>query len=36
MQRRVPDIAKIKNALDWAPINTLENIISDVAQDMKK
>ena len=36
MQRRVPDITKIKNALGWAPINTLENIISDVADEMKK
>jgi UDP-glucose 4-epimerase len=36
MHRRVPDITKIKNALGWAPINTLETIISDVAQEMKK
>jgi len=36
MQRRVPDIAKIKNALDWAPVNTLENIIDSVVAEMKK
>jgi UDP-glucose 4-epimerase len=31
MQRRVPDISKIKFALNWAPSKTLNNIIDDVA-----
>ena len=36
MQRRVPDITKIKNAIGWSPDNTLDSIISDVASVMKK
>jgi UDP-glucose 4-epimerase len=36
MQRRVPDITKIKNVLGWAPVNTLENIIDSVVAEMKK
>jgi UDP-glucose 4-epimerase len=36
MQRRVPDITKIKNSIGWAPANTLDNIIDDVAAEMKK
>jgi UDP-glucose 4-epimerase len=36
MQRRVPDITKIKNAIGWSPENTLDSIISDVASEMKK
>ena len=36
MQRRVPDITKIKSGIGWAPANTLENIIDDVATEMKK
>jgi UDP-glucose 4-epimerase len=36
MQRRVPDITKIKNALSWSPANTLDNIIDDVVVEMKK
>jgi UDP-glucose 4-epimerase len=36
MQRRVPDITKIKNAIGWSPENTLDSIISDVAAEMKK
>ena len=36
MQRRVPDITKIKTSIGWAPANTLENIIDDVALEMKK
>jgi UDP-glucose 4-epimerase len=36
MQRRVPDITKIKNAIDWSPENTLDSIIADVAAEMKK
>jgi UDP-glucose 4-epimerase len=36
MQRRVPDITKIKSAIGWSPENTLDSIISDVASEMKK
>ena len=36
MQRRVPDIAKIKNAIGWEPKNTLDAIIDDVVTEMKK
>ena len=36
MQRRVPDITKIKNAIGWSPENTLDSIIADVAAEMKK
>jgi UDP-glucose 4-epimerase len=32
MQRRVPDISKIKHDLNWAPKKNLSQIISDVAQ----
>jgi UDP-glucose 4-epimerase len=32
MQRRVPDISKIKQELNWAPKNNLSQIIADVAQ----
>jgi UDP-glucose 4-epimerase len=35
MQRRVPDISKIKNAIGWSPDNTLDSIIDDVAAEMK-
>jgi UDP-glucose 4-epimerase len=35
MQRRVPDITKIKNTINWAPANTLDSIIDDVAQSMR-
>ncbi len=31
MQRRVPDITKIKNAIGWQPTHTLESIIDSVA-----
>lgn len=31
MQRRVPDINKVKNALNWSPQRNLTQIISDVA-----
>ena len=34
MQRRVPDITKIKNAIGWSPENTLDSIIHDVAAEM--
>jgi UDP-glucose 4-epimerase len=32
MQRRVPDITKIKNALGWEPTHTLDSIIDSVAE----
>jgi UDP-glucose 4-epimerase len=31
MQRRVPDVTKAKNALNWKPVRNLDQIISDVA-----
>jgi len=31
MQRRVPDITKIKNSIGWQPTHTLESIIDSVA-----
>lgn len=31
MQRRVPDITKIRNAIGWQPTHTLESIIDSVA-----
>ena len=31
MQRRVPDIAKIKKTIGWAPTHTLDSIIDDVS-----
>jgi UDP-glucose 4-epimerase len=36
MQRRVPDISKIKTSIGWAPSNTLDMIIEDVTAEMKK
>jgi len=35
MQRRVPDITKIKKTINWAPANTLDSIIDDVASSMR-
>jgi len=35
MQRRVPDITKIKNTINWSPANTLDSIIDDVANHMR-
>jgi UDP-glucose 4-epimerase len=35
MPRRVPDIAKIKKTINWAPANTLDSIIDDVASSMR-
>jgi len=32
MQRRVPDISKIKNIIGWSPANSLDSIIDDVAR----
>ena len=36
MQRRVPDITKIKNTIGWAPTHTLESIIDSVAASFTK
>jgi len=36
MQRRVPDITKVKNAIGWAPEKNLDNIIDDVVAEIKK
>jgi len=33
IQRRVPDITKIKSAINWAPTKDLNQIISDIAGD---
>lgn len=35
MQRRVPDITKIKSALNWQPKKSIEQIIDDVALSIK-
>ena len=32
MQRRVPDITKIKNTIGWSPKHTLDSIIDSVAK----
>ena len=34
MQRRVPDIAKIKNTIGWQPTHTLDSIIESVAKSL--
>ena len=31
IQRRVPDISKVKDAIGWAPTKDLNQIISDIA-----
>ncbi len=36
MQRRVPDTTKIKKAIGWSPVNTLDSIIDDVAAEFRK
>ncbi|ASY10052.1 NAD-dependent epimerase/dehydratase family protein [Candidatus Planktophila lacus] len=36
MQRRVPDITKIMNAIGWSPENNLDSIIDDVSSEMNK
>jgi len=36
MQRRVPDITKIKNLLGWKPQRNLDQIIDDVSASMRK
>jgi UDP-glucose 4-epimerase len=35
MQRRVPDITKIKKTINWAPTHTLDSIIDSVAASFK-
>jgi len=35
MQRRVPDISKIKTVTGWAPQRSLESIIDDIAGDLR-
>jgi UDP-glucose 4-epimerase len=35
MQRRVPEIAKIKKAINWQPIHTLDSIIDSVTASFK-
>jgi UDP-glucose 4-epimerase len=35
MQRRVPDISKIKKAIGWAPTHSLDSIIDSVAAHLK-
>jgi UDP-glucose 4-epimerase len=35
MQRRVPDISKIKNVIGWQPTHTLDSIIASVATSFK-
>ena len=35
MQRRVPDISRIKNVIGWAPTRGLDVIISDIAAHLK-
>ena len=36
MQRRVPDITKIKETINWQPTHTLDSIIDSVAASLKK
>ena len=36
MQRRVPDITKIKKTIDWQPTNTLDSIIDSVAASLNQ
>ena len=36
MQRRVPDITKIKNTIGWQPTHTLDSIIDSVATSFTK
>ena len=36
MQRRVPDITKIKNAIGWSPTHSLNSIIDGVSSSLKK
>lgn len=34
MQRRVPDITKIKNIINWQPIHNLDSIIDSITQQL--
>ena len=36
MQRRVPDITKIKKTINWQPTYTLDSIIDSVSESLKK
>ncbi len=36
MQRRVPDITKIKKTINWQPTHTLDSIIDSVSESLKK
>ena len=36
MQRRVPDITKIRKTINWQPTHTLDSIINSVAASLKK
>ena len=36
MQRRVPDITKIKSSIGWSPEKTLDSIIDEVSTEMNK
>ena len=36
MQRRVPDITKIKKSINWQPTHTLDSIIDSVAASLQK
>ncbi len=36
MQRRVPDISKIMRLMDWRPVHTLDSIIDDVAESIRR
>jgi UDP-glucose 4-epimerase len=35
MQRRVPDISKIKNAINWQPLHSLDSIIDSVVSSLR-
>jgi UDP-glucose 4-epimerase len=35
MQRRVPDIRKVKTALGWSPEFTLDQVISDLLESLR-
>ncbi|CAB4972098.1 unannotated protein [freshwater metagenome] len=35
MQRRRPDTTRISNLLGWAPTRDLDQIVADVAEDLR-
>lgn len=35
MQRRVPDISKIKNAINWQPLHSLDSILDSVVMNLR-